>query len=78
MVSTATTHGGQETTCLTMMAPLLHLGFIIVGVPYSTPGMLHTEGRGGTPYGATTVAGGSNDLEPAPEDLSIAQALGAQ
>jgi len=76
MVSTATTHGGQETTCLTMMAPLLHLGFIIVGVPYSTPGMLHTEGRGGTPYGATTVAGGKNDLEPAPEDLSIARALG--
>ena len=76
MVSTATTHGGQETTCLTMMAPLLHLGFIIVGVPYSTPGMLHTEGRGGTPYGATTVAGGRNDLEPAPEDLAIANALG--
>jgi NAD(P)H dehydrogenase (quinone) len=76
MVSTATTHGGQETTCLTMMAPLLHLGFIIVGVPYSTPGMLHTEGRGGTPYGATTVAGGRNDLEPAPEDLEIAKALG--
>ena len=76
MVSTATTHGGQETTCLTMMAPLLHLGFIIVGVPYSTPGMLHTEGRGGTPYGATTVAGGRNDLEPAPEDLEIAKVLG--
>jgi NAD(P)H dehydrogenase (quinone) len=76
MVSTATTHGGQETTCLTMMAPLLHLGFIIVGVPYSTPGMLHTEGRGGTPYGASTVAGGRNDLDPAPEDLSIAKALG--
>ena len=78
LVSTATTHGGQETTCFTMMAPLLHLGFIIVGVPYSTPGMLHTEGRGGTPYGATTVAGGKNDLEPAPEDLSIAKALGAR
>lgn len=75
-VSTATTHGGQETTCLTMMPPLLHLGFIIVGVPYSTPGMLHTEGRGGTPYGATTLAGPRNDLQPAPEDLAIAQALG--
>jgi NAD(P)H dehydrogenase (quinone) len=47
-------------------------------VPYSTPGMLHTEGRGGTPYGATTVAGGMNDLEPAPEDLEIARALGAR
>jgi NAD(P)H dehydrogenase (quinone) len=76
VVSTATTHGGQETTPFTMMAPLLHLGFIIVGVPYSTPGMLHTEGRGGTPYGATTVAGGRNELNPAPEDLEIAKALG--
>jgi NAD(P)H dehydrogenase (quinone) len=76
VVSTATTHGGQETTALTMMAPLLHLGFIIVGVPYSTPGMLHTEGRGGTPYAASTVAGGRNELSPAPEDLEIAKALG--
>ncbi|MEJ2672028.1 MAG: NAD(P)H:quinone oxidoreductase [Deltaproteobacteria bacterium] len=76
VVSTATTHGGQETTALTMMVPLLHLGFIIVGVPYSVPGMLHTEGRGGTPYAATTVAGSKNELTPAPEDLAIAQALG--
>jgi NAD(P)H dehydrogenase (quinone) len=74
--STASTHGGQETTCFTMMAPLLHLGMIIVGVPYSTPGLLHYEGRGGTPYGASTVAGGRNELQPAPEDLAIAQALG--
>ena len=74
--STATTHGGQETTAFTMMAPLLHLGFIIVGVPYSTPGMLHTEGRGGSPYSATTVAGSRNELVPAPEDLDIARALG--
>jgi NAD(P)H dehydrogenase (quinone) len=74
--STATTHGGQETTLLTMMVPLLHLGMIMVGVPYSTPGMLHTEGRGGTPYGASTLAGPRNDLEPTPEDLKIARALG--
>jgi NAD(P)H dehydrogenase (quinone) len=74
--STATTHGGQETTGFTMMAPLLHLGMIIVGVPYSTPGMLHTEGRGGTPYGASTVAGSKNELVPTPEDLEIARALG--
>ena len=76
--STATTHGGQETTGFTMMAPLLHLGMLIVGVPYSTPGMLHTDGRGGTPYAATTVAGGRNELTPAPEDLEIAKALGAR
>jgi NAD(P)H dehydrogenase (quinone) len=75
-VSTATTHGGQETTAYTMMAPLLHLGMIIVGVPYSTPGMLHTEGRGGTPYGPSTIAGSKNELAPAPEDLEIARALG--
>ncbi|MGA8571531.1 MAG: NAD(P)H:quinone oxidoreductase [Desulfobaccales bacterium] len=74
--STGTTHGGQETTCLTMIVPLLHLGFIIVGVPYSTPGMLHTAGRGGSPYGASTVAGPGNELAPVPEDLVIAQALG--
>ncbi len=75
-VSTATTPGGQETTGYTMMAPLLHLGMIIVGVPYSTPGMLHTEGRGGTPYAATTLAGSDNSLSPTPEDLAIARALG--
>ena len=74
--STATTHGGQETTLLTMMTPLLHLGMLIVGVPYSTPGMLHTQGRGGTPYGASTVAGSKNELRPTVEDLSIAKALG--
>jgi len=74
--STSTTHGGQETTLLTMMMPLLHLGMLIVGVPYSTPGMLHTEGRGGTPYGASTVAGTQNNLQPAPDDLNIARALG--
>jgi NAD(P)H dehydrogenase (quinone) len=59
-----------------MMVPLFHLGFIIVGVPYSTPGMLHTEGRGGTPYGPTTIAGPRNDRQPAPEELEIARALG--
>ena len=74
--STATTHGGQETTLLSSMIPLLHLGMIIVGVPYSTPGMLHTEGRGGTPYGASTLAGSDNALQPAEEDLEIARAQG--
>jgi len=77
-VSTATSHGGQETTAYTMLGPLLHLGMIIVGVPYSTPGMLHTEGRGGSPYAASTIAGGRNELQPASEDLAIARALGAR
>jgi len=74
--STASSHGGQETTLLTMMAPLLHLGMIIVGVPYSVPGMIHTEGRGGTPYGASTIAGARGELMPAAEDLEIARAQG--
>ncbi|MBE9191586.1 NAD(P)H:quinone oxidoreductase [Gloeocapsopsis crepidinum LEGE 06123] len=74
--STASTHGGQETTLLTMMVPLLHLGMVIVGVPYSTPGMIHTEARGGTPYGATTIAGGKGELQPKSEDLEISKVLG--
>ncbi len=74
--STASTHGGQETTLLTMMVPLLHLGMIIVGVPYSVEGMIHTEARGGSPYGASTIAGGRGELQPSPGDLVIAKALG--
>jgi NAD(P)H dehydrogenase (quinone) len=74
--STASTHGGQETTLLTMMVPLLHLGMVIVGVPYSVPGMIHTEARGGTPYGATTIAGPQGELQPTADDLAIARVLG--
>jgi NAD(P)H dehydrogenase (quinone) len=74
--STASTHGGQETTLLTMMVPLLHLGMLIVGVPYSTPGMIHTEARGGTPYGASTISGPRGELSPKDEDLDIARVLG--
>ncbi len=75
--STASTHGGgQETTLLTMMVPLLHLGMLIVGIPYSVPGMIHTQARGGTPYGATTIAGGQGELQPTSEDLEICKALG--
>jgi NAD(P)H dehydrogenase (quinone) len=74
--STATTHGGQESTLLSMMNPMIHLGMIISGVPYSTPGMLHTDGRGSTPYGASVVAGGKGELAPAKEDLDVGRALG--
>ncbi|MFP4349437.1 MAG: NAD(P)H:quinone oxidoreductase [Desulfococcaceae bacterium] len=74
--STASTHGGQETTLLTMMTPLIHLGMIIVGVPYSVPGMIHTEARGGTPYGPSTIAGPQGELQPTAEDLAIAKAHG--
>jgi NAD(P)H dehydrogenase (quinone) len=74
--STATTHGGQETTLTSMMVPLLHLGMIIVGLPYSSEGMLHTQARGGTPYGATTIAGSQGELQPTPEDLKLARIQG--
>jgi NAD(P)H dehydrogenase (quinone) len=74
--STASTHGGQETTLVSMMIPMLHLGMIVMGVPYSVPGMIHTEARGGTPYGASTVAGPKGELQPPQADLDIAAALG--
>lgn len=74
--STSTTHGGQESTLLSMMVPMLHLGMLIVGAPYSTPGMLHTEGRGSTPYGASAVAGPRNELPVHEMDLGVARALG--
>jgi NAD(P)H dehydrogenase (quinone) len=59
-----------------MMAPLLHLGMVIVGVPYSVPGMIHTEARDRTPYGATTIAGSKGELQPTADDLAMARALG--
>jgi NAD(P)H dehydrogenase (quinone) len=74
--STASTHGGQESTLLSMMTPMFHLGMIVTGVPYSTPGMLHTDGRGSTPYGASVVAGPRGELQPAKEDLDVGRALG--
>ncbi|HEY9736168.1 MAG TPA: NAD(P)H:quinone oxidoreductase, partial [Trichocoleus sp.] len=74
--STASTHGGQESTLITMMNPLLHLGMLVLGVPYSVEGMTHTEARGGTPYGPSTIAGGKGELQPQPGDLAIARALG--
>ena len=61
---------------LRFMEPLIHRGMLIVGVPYSTEGMLHTEARGGTPYGTTTIAGLRGELQPTKEDLGIAKALG--
>lgn len=74
--STASTHGGQETTLFTMFAPMLHLGMMIVGVPYSTEGLAHTEARGASPYGASTIAGGRGELRPTPDDLRFAEVQG--
>lgn len=74
-VSTGTSHGGQETTCLTLMAPLLHLGFVVVGVPYSTAELFTTAG-GGSPYGAGHIAGGNNQRDIDEQEAAICRALG--
>ena len=74
-VSTASLHGGQETTSLTLMAPLLHLGMIVLGVPYSVQELFTTQG-GGSPYGPGHVAGGDNKREIDPQEAAICRALG--
>ncbi len=73
--STASMHGGQEATLLAMMLPLLHHGMVIVGLPYTEPD-LNTTRSGGTPYGATHVAGTANDRPVSDEELRLAFALG--
>lgn len=74
-VSTGSLHGGQETTILTLMAPLLHLGMVLVGVPYSVQELFTTQG-GGSPYGPGHVAGGDNKRELDPQESVICRALG--
>jgi NAD(P)H dehydrogenase (quinone) len=73
--STGSLHGGQETTILTLMAPLVHLGFILVGVPYSTQELFTTQG-GGSPYGPGHVAGPDNRRPIDPQEAAICRALG--
>ncbi|MCX7555748.1 NAD(P)H:quinone oxidoreductase [Xanthomonadaceae bacterium JHOS43] len=73
--STATQHGGQESTLLTMLVPLLHHGMVIVGIPFSEPDLNATR-SGGTPYGASHVAGADDDPEPSDEEKRLARALG--
>ncbi|MDH5822134.1 NAD(P)H:quinone oxidoreductase [Luteimonas sp. RD2P54] len=73
--STATQHGGQEATLLSMMVPLLHHGCYLVGIPYTEPA-LHTTRGGGTPYGASHVAGGDDQAAPSDEEAALARALG--
>jgi NAD(P)H dehydrogenase (quinone) len=72
--STQTQHGGQESTLLSMMLPLLHHGMLIVGVPYTEPALTSTR-SGGTPYGASHVAG-SADGRLSDDERALAQALG--
>ncbi len=73
--STSSLHGGQETTLLSMMLPLIHLGMIIVGVPY-TESDLSTTQTGGTPYGPTHMAGKDSKNPISDEEKRICQALG--
>ncbi len=72
--STASLHGGQEATLLSMMVPLLHHGMILAGIPYSQTGLLETQ-TGGTPYGASHVAGksGDNPVDAIELQLCVAQ-----
>jgi NAD(P)H dehydrogenase (quinone) len=70
-------HGGQEATLLTMMVPLLHLGMVVVGLPYSLPELSSTT-SGGTPYGASHVAGASGDRPLTEEERRLAFAQGAR
>ncbi|NBT34415.1 MAG: NAD(P)H:quinone oxidoreductase [Betaproteobacteria bacterium] len=73
--STGSLHGGQEATLLTMMLPLFHHGMVLVGLPYSEPDLATTQ-TGGTPYGASHLAGSDGSRPVSQEELRLAQALG--
>ncbi len=75
--STGSMHGGQESTLLSMMVPLLHHGMLICGLPYSNPELMHTT-RGGTPYGASHVSGEDGKAPLAPAETALCKALGAR
>ncbi|HEY2352085.1 MAG TPA: NAD(P)H:quinone oxidoreductase [Candidatus Acidoferrum sp.] len=75
--STATQHGGQETTITSFHTTLLHHGMIVVGVPYSESGLSHMDNiSGGTPYGATTIAGTDGARQPSENELKVARYQG--
>ncbi len=73
--STSSLHGGQESTLLSMMLPLLHHGMLISGLPYSETDLLHTT-TGGTPYGPSHVAGADNKNPLSEEEKRLCKALG--
>ncbi len=75
--SSATQHGGQESTILTTHVTLLHLGMVIVGLPYSFQGQMGLdEIKGGSPYGASTIAGGDGSRQPSAVELDAARFQG--
>jgi NAD(P)H dehydrogenase (quinone) len=73
--STASLHGGQETTLTSMMLPLLHHGMLVVGLPYSEEGLITTNG-GGTPYGPSHHSGWKGQRAPDETELRLCRALG--
>ena len=73
--STSSLHGGQESTLLSMMLPLLHHGMLLLGLPYSETDLVHTD-AGGTPYGPSHVAGVNNDLPLTEAESRLCVALG--
>jgi NAD(P)H dehydrogenase (quinone) len=73
--STGTQHGGQETTLISMMLPLLHHGALLVGIPFTEPA-LNASASGGTPYGASHVAGTDGSREITDHERALARALG--
>lgn len=73
--STGSLHGGQETTLMSMMLPLLHHGMFLVGLPYSEPALTKTQ-AGGTPYGASHVAGAGGDAPLTDHEKTLCRALG--
>jgi len=75
--STSSLHGGQESTLLSMMLPLLHHGMIIAGLPYSEAGLMRSD-SGGTPYGASHWAGPENDRSLDEAEAALCRALGAR
>jgi len=75
--STGSLHGGQESTLLSMMLPLLHHGMIISGIPYTEKALFSTE-AGGTPYGASHVAGIDNDKNITEDEKRLCKAAGAR
>jgi NAD(P)H dehydrogenase (quinone) len=77
--STATQHGGQETTLFSVITNLLHLGMVIVGLPYTATGQMRMdEITGGSPYGATTIAGGRGERMPSANEIDLMRFQGRQ
>lgn len=76
-VSSATQHGGQESTILSFHVTLIHHGMVIVGLPYSFAGQMRMdEITGGSPYGASTIAGGKGERQPSENELAAARFQG--